>query len=44
MSGALKTLGLQLEGTHHLYLDDARNIARIVQAILAEHCNWELDK
>jgi len=39
MSGALKKLGLQLEGTHHRGIDDARNIARIVQAILAEHCN-----
>jgi len=35
MSGVLKKLGLQLEGTDHRGIDDARNIARIVQAVLS---------
>ncbi len=30
MAGALKRLGLPLEGTHHRGIDDARNIARIL--------------
>lgn len=30
MSGALRRLGLPLEGTHHRGIDDARNIARIL--------------
>ena len=34
MDGALKKLGLQLEGVHHRGIHDARNIARIVRAIL----------
>ena len=33
MAGALERLGLSLEGTHHRGIDDARNVARIVQAI-----------
>lgn len=35
MAGALYHLGLELEGTHHRGIDDARNIARIVQAVMA---------
>lgn len=31
MAGALAKLGLELEGVHHRGIDDARNIARIVQ-------------
>lgn len=30
MAGALRQLGLALEGTHHRGIDDARNIARIL--------------
>ncbi|NVB37281.1 exonuclease domain-containing protein [Pseudenhygromyxa sp. WMMC2535] len=30
MAGALRRLGLPLEGTHHRGIDDARNIARIL--------------
>jgi 3'-5' exoribonuclease 1 len=30
MAGALRELGLPLEGTHHRGIDDARNIARIL--------------
>jgi 3'-5' exoribonuclease 1 len=30
MAGALRLLGLPLEGTHHRGIDDARNIARIL--------------
>lgn len=33
VDGALRRLGLVLEGTHHRGLDDARNIARIVRAV-----------
>lgn len=31
LGGALKSLGLSFEGTHHRGIDDARNIARIVR-------------
>lgn len=34
MDGALKTLNLPLEGTHHRGIDDARNIAKILREIL----------
>ena len=34
MARALKMLNLPLEGTHHRGIDDARNIARIVQTIV----------
>ena len=34
MAGALKQLGLDLEGRHHRGIDDAKNIARIVQRIM----------
>ena len=34
MTEALKKLGLELKGTHHRGIDDARNIARIVQITL----------
>ncbi|WP_462146394.1 3'-5' exonuclease [Pseudoalteromonas gelatinilytica] len=30
MAGAMKLTGMQLEGTHHRGLDDARNIARLL--------------
>lgn len=33
LSGALKRLGLQFEGTHHRGIDDARNIARVVRQV-----------
>lgn len=33
MAEALEKLGLNLDGTHHRGIDDARNIARIVQVI-----------
>ena len=33
MAGALSKLGLQIEGTHHRGIDDARNIARIFNHI-----------
>lgn len=35
VDGALRKLGLELEGTHHRGLDDARNIARIVRQVCA---------
>jgi|GEM_PF-2638928 len=35
LASALKKIGLELEGTHHRGIDDARNIARIVQAVLS---------
>jgi inhibitor of KinA sporulation pathway (predicted exonuclease) len=34
MRGALMREGLELEGTHHRGIDDARNIARLAQIIL----------
>lgn len=34
MKGMLQTLGLSLDGRHHCGLDDARNIAKIVVALL----------
>ena len=34
MTAALDLLGLPLAGTHHRGIDDARNIARIVQRTL----------
>lgn len=36
MAGALRHLGLPLEGQHHRGIDDARNIARIAQLILPQ--------
>lgn len=39
MTGALDKLGIELEGTHHRGIDDARNIARIVQAVLLRYQN-----
>lgn len=36
MGGALRELGLPLDGTHHRGLDDARNIARIVATLLRD--------
>jgi inhibitor of KinA sporulation pathway (predicted exonuclease) len=33
MAQALSLLGIELEGIHHRGIDDARNIARIVQTI-----------
>jgi inhibitor of KinA sporulation pathway (predicted exonuclease) len=33
VAGALRHLGLRFEGTHHRGLDDARNIARIVERV-----------
>jgi inhibitor of KinA sporulation pathway (predicted exonuclease) len=34
MTAALDLLGLSLAGTHHRGIDDARNIAKIVQMTL----------
>jgi inhibitor of KinA sporulation pathway (predicted exonuclease) len=34
MSGALRQLGFELEGTHHRGVDDARNIAKILNWVL----------
>lgn len=34
MDGALKMLGMPLEGTHHRGIDDARNIAKIMYTLL----------
>lgn len=34
MDGALKYLGIPLEGTHHRGVDDAKNIAKILRATL----------
>lgn len=34
MAGALQRLSIPLEGTHHRGIDDARNIAKILHAIL----------
>ncbi|XZF14535.1 exonuclease domain-containing protein [Chitinophagaceae bacterium MMS25-I14] len=36
MSGALHILNIPLEGTHHRGVDDAKNIAKILQRILKE--------
>lgn len=35
LSGALKRLGLEFEGTPHRGIDDVRNIARIVRALMS---------
>lgn len=35
MAGALSELGIELQGRHHRGIDDARNIARIVQTVLS---------
>ncbi|TCR60876.1 3'-5' exonuclease [Bosea sp. BK604] len=37
MARALEAYGMQLEGRHHRGGDDARNIARIVAQLLADH-------
>lgn len=38
MAGALKRVGLELQGTHHRGIDDARNIARLLPWVLGrEH-------
>lgn len=34
MDGALKFLGIPLEGTHHRGIDDARNIAKVLSSLL----------
>jgi 3'-5' exoribonuclease 1 len=34
MAGALRRVGLQLQGTHHRGIDDARNIARLLPWVL----------
>lgn len=36
MAGALRRVGLALEGTHHRGIDDARNIARLLPFALGE--------
>lgn len=36
MAGALAILGIPLEGTHHRGVDDAKNIAKILQWILSD--------
>ena len=34
ISGALKYLGMEFEGSHHRGLDDAKNIARVVRRVI----------
>ncbi|MBA4493327.1 exonuclease domain-containing protein [Paenactinomyces guangxiensis] len=41
MKGALLYHGLSITGTHHRGIDDARNIAKITQKMLAEGWNWK---
>lgn len=36
MNGALRHVGLSLEGTHHRGIDDARNIARIARRLFTQ--------
>ncbi|GIS61919.1 MAG: hypothetical protein CM1200mP2_41440 [Planctomycetaceae bacterium] len=36
MAAALKEVGLELRGTHHRGIDDARNIARLLPFIVGE--------
>jgi inhibitor of KinA sporulation pathway (predicted exonuclease) len=40
MRRALSLLGISLEGSHHRALDDARNIARILSAMLRSEQPW----
>jgi inhibitor of KinA sporulation pathway (predicted exonuclease) len=43
MAKALRVLGIELEGQHHRAIDDARNIARILQRMLQaapDPANW----
>ncbi|WP_044639814.1 3'-5' exonuclease [Risungbinella massiliensis] len=40
MRGALKHLQIPLVGTHHRGIDDARNIAKIVQRMIQDGWNW----
>jgi inhibitor of KinA sporulation pathway (predicted exonuclease) len=39
MKGALKLAGIELEGTHHRGIDDARNIAKLLPYILGK---WKI--
>lgn len=36
MKGALEAMNIALEGIHHRGIDDARNIAKLAQAILPQ--------
>ena len=36
MAGAIEQVGLELEGTHHRGIDDARNIARLLPWCVAQ--------
>lgn len=40
---AMNKIGLEMEGTHHRGVDDARNIARVLDFLLKEHGNDILD-
>lgn len=42
MAGALRRVGLQLQGTHHRGIDDARNIARLLPWVLGRERAPEL--
>jgi inhibitor of KinA sporulation pathway (predicted exonuclease) len=44
MAGMLTELGLILEGRHHSGIDDARNIAKIVLALLDNNIKFTSDK
>ena len=44
MDEALRILGLHLEGTHHRGIDDAKNVARILAALLAANRNKETSR
>ncbi|MCH5586004.1 exonuclease domain-containing protein [Shimazuella sp. AN120528] len=41
MKGAMYHLKLELEGTHHRGMDDARNISKIVKQMLTDGWSWE---
>ena len=42
MARMLEALGLELEGRHHRGIDDCRNIAKIVRALVARHQPMEI--
>jgi inhibitor of KinA sporulation pathway (predicted exonuclease) len=44
MAGALRRVGLPLEGTHHRGIDDARNIARLLPWVLGREQAPELSE
>lgn len=42
MKRMLETLGIELEGRHHRGIDDSRNIAKIVKALVARHQTMQI--